>query len=236
LKRVSRLICLTFAAIFAAHLSPLHAQSIHALSQVAEPPNLGQLKTKLKAYHDCTCTCGCYIRALGIQEQRALALLERGAAQNKAEGKLALVLDIDDTSLSTWPELSANDFGFVSTVWNAWAEQADAPAIAGTLRLFKRAEELGVAVFFITGRADTLREATEKNLRNAGYDKWNGLTMRTPDQVSEATIAYKSAARAAIVQQGYHIILSVGDQFSDLKGQPLADYSVKLPNPFYYIP
>lgn len=74
---------------------------------------------------------------------------------------------------------------------------------------------MGIAIFFITGRADTLRDPTENNLHNA---------------------AYKSAARAAIVQQGYHIILSVGDQFSDLKGTPAADYSVKLPNPFYYIP
>lgn len=39
-----------------------------------------------------------------------------------------------------------------------------------------------------------------------------------------------------VVQQGYRIALSVGDQFSDLRGKPAADYSVKLPNPFYYIP
>jgi hypothetical protein len=58
----------------------------------------------------------------------------------------------------------------------------------------------------------------------------------TKDQLKEATIAYKSAARMQIVQQGYRIALSVGDQFSDLRGKPAADYSVKLPNPFYYIP
>jgi len=235
LKRVSGLIRLAFAAVLAVNLNAQSAPA-QVFSQVAEPANLGQLKTQLKAYHDCTCTCGCYTKSLDLEEERALKFLERGAAGKKPGEKPALVLDIDDTSLSTWPELSANDFGFVSAVWNAWAEQADAPAIAGTLRLFKRAEELGVAVFFITGRADTLREATERNLHNAGYDKWDGLTMRTKDQLTEKTIPYKSAARAQVVQHGYHIILSVGDQFSDLKGKPLADYSVKLPNPFYYIP
>jgi len=235
LKAKLRFIRFAFAALLAVNLS---AQSVqpHTISQVSEPPNLGQLKTKLKAYHDCTCTCGCYTKSLELQEQRAMALLESAAAYRKAGEKPALVLDIDDTSLSTWPELSANDFGFVSSVWNAWAETSSAPAIPGTLRLFKRAQELGVAVFFITGRADTLRDATERNLHNAGYDKWDGLTLRTQDQVSEATIAYKSAARAQIVQQGYRILLSVGDQFSDLRGKPAADYSVKLPNPFYYIP
>jgi len=235
MKPFSRLVRLSLAFIVAVNLS---AQSVatHTLSQVAEPPNLGLLKTKLRSYHDCTCTCGCYTRALDHQAQVAMAFLERGAARRTPGEKLALVLDIDDTSLSTWPELTAADFGFNSARWADWARTSSAPAIPGTLRLYKRARELGVAVFFITGRADTLRDATAKNLRNAGYSDWNGLTMRTPAQVTEATIAYKSAARARIVQQGYRIILSVGDQFSDLRGSPAADYSVKLPNPFYYIP
>ena len=111
-----------------------------------------------------------------------------------------------------------------------------APVIPGTLRLYKRAEELGVAVFFITARPDTQRAATESNLHSAGYDKWDGLTLRTPDQASEATVAYKSARACQIVKQGYRLVLSVGDQFSDLRGKPAADYSVKLPDPFYYIP
>ena len=235
MKAKARFIQFVLTALLAVNVSAQPAQP-HIVSQVSEPPNLGLLKTKLKAYHDCTCTCGCYTKSLELQEGRAMTFLEREAARRKEGEKLALVLDIDDTSLSTWPEMSANDFGFVSAVWNAWAETSSAPAIPGTLRLFKRAQELGVAVFFITGRADTLRDATERNLRNAGYDKWDGLTLRTQDQASEATIAYKSAARAQIVQQGYRIILSVGDQFSDLRGKPAADYSVKLPNPFYYIP
>ncbi len=235
MKADVRLVRLALAVLLAVNLNAQSVQA-HIVSQVPEPPNLGLLKTQLKAYHDCTCTCGCYTKALELQEGRAMAFLERAAAHKKAGEKLALVLDIDDTSLSTWPEISANDFGFVSDVWKAWAESSSAPVIPGTLRLFKRAQELGVAVFFITGRADTLRDATEKNLHNAGYDKWDGLTLRTKDQLTEKTIPYKSAARAEIVQQGYHIILSVGDQFSDLRGKPAADYSVKLPNPFYYIP
>jgi hypothetical protein len=30
--------------------------------------------------------------------------------------------------------------------------------------------------------------------------------------------------------------MSVGDQWSDLNGEPRAEISVKLPNPFYYLP
>ena len=235
MKPVSGLLGLSCALVLTASLS---AQSVpaHPVSQVAEPPNLGLLKTKLNSYHDCTCTCGCYTKALDLQAQHAIVYLERAAAHKKPGEKLALVLDIDDTSLSTWPEMSAADFGFNSTQWNNWADQANAPAIPGTLRLYKRAEELGVAVFFITGRGEALRPVTEQNLHNVGYEKWDGLTMRTPEQAKDkSVIPYKSGARAAIAAQGYRIILNVGDQLSDLKGTPAADYSVKLPNPFYYI-
>ena len=41
---------------------------------------------------------------------------------------------------------------------------------------------------------------------------------------------YKSGARAAIEQQGYHIIASVGDQYSDLAGGH-EDIGVQAPQP-----
>jgi predicted secreted acid phosphatase len=89
---------------------------------------------------------------------------------------------------------------------------------------------------FITGRPEPQRDATERNLRAQGYESWQQLFLRQPDQGSQPTIAYKSAARAKIVAQGYKIVLSAGDQWSDLKGTPEAEFSVKYPNPFYYIP
>ena len=50
------------------------------------------------------------------------------------------------------------------------------------------------------------------------------------------TIDYKSEERRRIVYQGYRIVLSVGDQWSDLLGEPKAEVSIKLPNPFYFLP
>jgi acid phosphatase len=204
---------------------------MHVAAPANEPQNLGLLKTKLKKYHDC-----CYAASLDRQSKVAIAWLEQRAAHKKPGEKLALVLDIDETSLSNYPEELEDDFGFIQKDWNAWAESEKAAAIPGTLRLEKRARELGIAVFFITGRADTLTDVTAKNLTDAGYVDWQGLTLRSQDQLHEATIAYKSAARADIVKQGYKIILNVGDQWSDLRGTPQAEFNVKLPNPFYYIP
>jgi len=47
-------------------------------------------------------------------------------------------------------------------------------------------------------------------------------------------VTFKSEARAAITKQGYTIIASIGDQYSDLKGG-YAEKTFKLPNPYYYL-
>src|ERR1700722_20254999 len=72
------------------------------LSLPQEPtPNLGKLKTKLLAYHDCTAPT-CYAPSLNHQADLAIAWLRHRVAQAKPGEKLALVLDIDETSLSNW--------------------------------------------------------------------------------------------------------------------------------------
>ena len=216
------------------HASAARKPEGRYVSAPREPENLGLLKKELKEYHDCT--RGCYEASLARQDAVAMVDLERAVGRAPRSEKLAMVLDIDETSLSNYQEMAAKDFGFVRKDWDSWAEEAKDPAIPGTLKLEEKAEKLGVAVFFITGRNYKLRAATEKNLREAGYANWAGLTLRSKDEVHEATIPYKSAARGRIVAAGYRIVLNVGDQWSDLKGAPQAEYSVKLPDPFYYIP
>jgi len=198
--------------------------------------NLGALKLKLQRYYACTCDCGCYAKELDRQAQAAIDFLDRRAAHKVPTEKLALVLDIDETALSNYKEMAAEDYGYVPGAFDAWEDSAQATAIAGTLRLYQEAQRLGVTVFFITGRGEAHRAATEQNLKSQGYTSFAGLTLRSAAQAKESTVEYKSNARKAIADAGYRIILNVGDQFSDLKGLPVAEFSVKLPNPFYYIP
>ena len=92
--------------------------------------------------------------------------------------KPAIVLDIDETSLSNWPAMRVN--GWVRIVngpcdlqkgpcgHRAWQATAQAKAIGPTLALAQHARALGVAVFFITGRPAWLLEATKRNLREQG--------------------------------------------------------------------
>jgi hypothetical protein len=148
--------------------------------------------------------------------------------------KPALVLDIDETSLSNYKYISNSNFTNIVGALALGVANADDPAIGPTLRLFNAARSEGVAVFFITGRPDNIpgvRSQTVKNLHSAGYNHWAGLSLN-PGGV--ATVPYKSGERVKIEHKGYRIIANVGDQESDLQGGN-ADRAFKLPNPFYFI-
>ena len=201
-------------------------------------PNLTLLKEKLTGYHDCTCDCGCYRDDLASVGNKALAYLKHylqmHSKQNESAGrKPAIVLDIDETALSNWENIKNQDFAFSRAQFVEWQKEARAPAIAPTLALFNFAHENALATFFITGRSESLREATVRDLESAGYKDWTGLIMRQPDSPKLAA-DFKSAERKKLRDGGYVVVINVGDQVSDLAGEP-ALKSFKLPNPFYYV-
>jgi 5'-nucleotidase (lipoprotein e(P4) family) len=207
-------------------------------------PNLGSLKNdvqalknELRQYHDCTCTCGCYADDLETQANLAIEYLRQRAANRGANEKLALILDIDETTLSNYQELSDADFEYVTTAFDAWVKTTQAPAIPGTLRIYKEAQRLGVSIFFITGRSEKEREATETNLRQEKFYNVlpEQLIMLPVEHGSQTIGEFKAAERAKIVKQGFTLILNVGDQWSDLKGKPEAEFSVKYPDPYYFV-
>ena len=196
--------------------------------------NLWEYEQDLIKYHDTD-----YPSDVQAVDRKAEAYIARRAAAGG--GKLALVLDIDDTSLSDWNELTKDlDFGYNAELFNRWAARAEAPVIAPTLELFRQARAAGVSVFFVSGRPDILLAATAANLHKAGYAGWSGLelkpaTYHAPAGVPSKTAAFKTRCRMGIEAKGYVIIANVGDQGSDLAGGH-AEQTFKLPNPFYKIP
>ncbi|KAK7245490.1 hypothetical protein RIF29_40336 [Crotalaria pallida] len=157
----------------------------------------------------------------------------------EGEGRDAWVFDIDETLLSNLPYYQDNGFGSVTfneTSFDDWVNVAEAPALAASLSLYKELQELGFKIFLLTGRSEHQRNATEANLLFAGYSNWERLILRgSSDQGKSATL-YKSEKRAELVEEGYTIHGSSGDQWSDLWGYAVASRSFKLPNPMYYIP
>jgi predicted secreted acid phosphatase len=165
-------------------------------------------------------------------------------ARARAGGRLAIVLDIDETSLSNLPALEANQWGYVlggpcdlprgPCGIIRWIEMARSDPIRPVRDLAMLARRLGVAVFFITGRAEWMREATERNLHAAGFE-WTGLVLQPDGQQLPSAADFKAPERKRIADQGYTIIVNVGDQLSDLAGGH-AERAYKLPNPIYLIP
>ena len=202
-----------------------------------EPVNFSITRYKISEYADCFGTFGCYWTDLAAQTQRAQEELKRLlATSTKPPDELAIVLDIDETSLSSYCEEKREGFGYVDSQYQAWIVSSEASIpIPGTLALFNQARAAKVNVFFITGRPHEQTDATARNLKAAGYKDWQGLVLRSEEERTEDTTKYKAKEREKIAKK-YHIIMNVGDQWSDLNGAPKAEISVKLPNPFYFLP
>jgi HAD superfamily, subfamily IIIB (Acid phosphatase) len=224
------------------------AKDAHALLSAEPMENFGIARDRLADYADCVGNEGCYWADLDAQYKRAEAALAVELAKAKHGEKLAVVMDIDETTLSGYCEIKREDFGFIGPMFNGWVVTPEAAvAIPGALRLFNEAKAGGAAVYFITGRpgvpdyslahpgADQTA-ATARNLEAAGFHGWTGLQLRNGAENAMKTIEYKSGERQRIVDKGYRIVMSVGDQWSDLLGDPQAEVNVKLPNPFYFLP
>lgn len=209
------------------------------------PVNIGMLKAHLIVYR-----CKQYDDAV----KAAVADAETYIAQTAGQvDKPAIVLDIDETSLSNWEQIIHNDFGYVPSGacdlrggsacgQREWELSANAVALEPTLKLFNRTRTLKgkdgstVEVFFVTGRYEDpfTRTATEWNLRRVGYDGWKRLYLRTDATRGLNVNVYKQQAREDIERQ-YTIIANIGDQISDLQGGHTLR-CFKIPNPFYFIP
>ncbi len=204
----------------------------------AQPPNVGDLKTTVRSYE----SSGAYARDIARVDAAAADFILRRAPQVKNP---AIVLDIDETSLSNWPEIAVNDFAKITKGpctlpagpcgVTAWENEAADDAIPPTLALYKAAVAHDITVFFITGRDESVRAATARNLRRVGYTKWQALILRPAGTTTPSAADYKAQQRARIEAMGYTIVANIGDQPSDLAG----GHSLRaflLPDPFYRIP
>lgn len=195
--------------------------------------NLADCKKQLIAYHD----SGEYYQNIASVVKEARDYLQFRLTQNaraKNPQKLALVLDIDETSLSNYPDMVKLDFGGTLKEINQLEGEGHDPAIPATLSLYQFAQANGVAVIFITGRDESERAKTTANLKEVGYHNWTALYLRSKAQQGLSAEAYKTALRKQIEAQGYDIAVNMGDQYSDLSGG-YADMGFKLPNPYYFV-
>jgi predicted secreted acid phosphatase len=216
-RTATALCCLALAALVAAGTSG------------ATEPKAPATPAQIVAYHD----SGEWASDTTKQVNRAKSFVKKwlGSHKKPRPKKPAIVLDIDDTSVSLYECAKALDFEGATSC----AVRTDLPAIRQVRSLYNWTRKQKVAVFFITGRPEPLRSLTVTGLRSAGYKGKLNLDLKPTDNHDDSVVPYKSGARKRIQRKGYRILANLGDQRSDLKG----GYSLKtykLPNPMYFTP
>ncbi|MBE1160184.1 5'-nucleotidase, lipoprotein e(P4) family [Dyella acidiphila] len=169
--------------------------------------------------------------------------------------KPAVVLDIDETVLDNSPyqaRLIRSGGEYNEADWAKWCKEGTARALPGVVEFTQFAAKHGVAVIYISNRAQDLDQVTLSNLRAVGLpvsgpDAFLGLgtVLRGCDQVGT-----EKNCRRQLVSKHYRVLMQFGDQLGDFvsvlsntdggRAQVMAPYTkwigsrwFVLPNPTY---
>lgn len=179
---------------------------------------------EIRAYND----SGAYARDLARGYKTATKALRKQLKGDPSNP--AVVLDIDETSLSNYGCLDEVDFALVGVV--TCVVDSRSTAIEPARRFVVRAQRRGVSILFITGAPSALAAFRDANLRAEGFGGQFTVVGRPPTDTSNSVVPFKSGTRALFEAAGFNILVNVGDQQSDLAGGH-ARTTVKLPNPIY---
>ena len=169
--------------------------------------------------------------------------------------KPAVILDIDETALDNsayQARLIRNGGEFNEADWAAWCKEARARALPGAVAFTQFAAKHGIAVIYLSNRAQDLDTVTVDNLRKVGFpvsgpDAFLGLgtLMRGCEQIGT-----EKNCRRQLVGTHYRVLMQFGDQLGDFvtasanteagRAQAIAPYMgwigsrwFVLPNPTY---
>lgn len=134
--------------------------------------------------------------------------------------KPAVILDVDETVLDNSPyqaELVREGKEFNEATWAQWCRQAQARPLPGALEFTRFADRHGVAVFYLSNRAQDLNDVTLQNLRAQGFpvaDDGRFLGLGTVVPGCEQNGSEKGCRRQKIARQ-YRVLMQFGDQLGD---------------------
>lgn len=147
------------------------------------------------------------LQAYNVASDRLLKAVSDGAK------KPAVVLDIDETILdnsaySAWQVATDNPYS--TETWALWTDLAAAPEVPGATAFLNLADSLGVALFYVSNRDTSALLPTIKNMADLG------MPQLTQSQFYlKTTTSGKAERRKAIEEQGYNVVLFVGDNLGD---------------------
>ena len=188
--------------------------------------NLRTSKDIVKNYYE----SGSYDREL----DEVIADAKQKFSKIEIKNNSVIIFDVDETALNNYGLALMMDFGYVYDLNKKWNEELKAPAIPQVQDLYNYLLQRGTKIIFLTGRNYTEYEVTYKNLVQAGYTKFDTLITQREDELNLKSQEFKSKKRDELTKQGYDIIGTVGDQWTDLTG-PYSGIQIKIPNYLYEI-
>ena len=189
--------------------------------------------------------------SVGLQDRKWSAdegQVVDGEFENKPP---AVILDCDETVLDNSAYNARNILAkkpYTTDSWNAWCLEEQADAIPGALNFVKRAEGLGVKIFYVTNRRDVVKQATINNLNKLGFSASESSVLTKNEDLGRGD---DKVSRRAMVAKDHRIVLLIGDSMSDLctgmdapntkqrnetasrKSAMLGSRWVVMPNPVY---
>lgn len=218
--------------------------------------NLSDEKNYLRDYHD----SGAYYRDFNkvLAEAEIYINQQWQQATEQERKKMTIVYDIDETALSNYQVMLNNDFG-CPIEYVVRSQSADLGTGLPTLKFYQTMQKKGINQIFITGRKEDLRTTTVKNLHQVGYSDWQELYLEPLNAHFNSAADFKARIRKNLISQGYDIVMTIGDQCSDLADSKILSTSkdqqiplpevcgtqqvgayeraaAKLPNPYYHVP
>lgn len=156
-------------------------------------------------------------RALADPDWDALPPTER-AGQPVAGLKPAIIVDADETMIDNTAfqaRTILDDEPYSLERWQAWVNERRARALPGALAFARRAQELGVTIFFVTNREHPVeREATRDNLVALGFpiaEDGSNLILQGDPRAPEDD----KGTRRKLIGQDHRVLLLIGDNLGD---------------------
>lgn len=187
-------------------------------------------------------------RAIALQTYRDATDAVLAAAQGRAAGSWAVILDADETVLDNSEHerrIVLAGVSFSDSTWAPWVRERAAPAIPGAVAFIASVQRAGGVVAIVTNRADSLCADTRANLEAVDV-RAQMVLCKPPGQGDKNPRFAAVAAGTAPGAPGPLAVLAwVGDNIHDFPGRSqadrddpaaLADFGRRwfvLPNPMY---
>jgi len=193
-------------------------------SEQEKPENLTTARKEVKEYYE----SGRFYNEVENVIKKAKEKFDKIEIKDNS----AVVFDVDETALDNYGLAKSMGFGYVYKMNKEWNAEMKSPALKPVKELYDYLIAKGVHIIFLTGRNFPEYEVTYQNLKNAGYTVFDTLITQIGEETKMKSRDFKNSKRVFLTKEGYDIIGTVGDQWSDLRGEDHG-IQVKIPNYLY---